>query len=75
MFAPGDGLAMFNSSWVTDKGIYYSATRKFVANEGVVLEDEEAYIKEMNAIIKDKKNVSGNLVRKDYYAKAWKYLN
>jgi phosphoglycerol transferase MdoB-like AlkP superfamily enzyme len=75
VFAPGDGLAMFNSSWVTDKGIYYSATRKFVANEGVVLDDEEAYIKEMNAIIKDKKNVSGNLVRKDYYAKAWKYLN
>jgi phosphoglycerol transferase MdoB-like AlkP superfamily enzyme len=75
VFAPGDGLAMFgNRSWVTDKGIYYSANSKFILSDGVTLDDEQAYIKEMKAIVSDKINISNRIVRNDYYAKVWKYL-
>ncbi len=75
VFAPGEGLAMFgNRSWVTDKGTFYSSNSKFTLAEGVTLEDETEYIKEIKAIVSDKINISQKLVTKNYYATAWKYL-
>ena len=76
VFSPDEGLAIFgNRSWVTDKGIYYTSNGKFIIKDGVTLEDEKEYIKEMKNIVANKINISKNLITKGYYAKAWKYLN
>ena len=75
VFAPGDGIAIFgNRSWVTDKGTYYASNSKFTLAEGVTLEDEQEYIKEIKNLVNDRINLGNNLIRKGYYVTAWKYL-
>ena len=69
ILSESDGLAMFsNNSWVTDKGIYYSNSNKFVPNEGVVIDDE--YINFINRDVINKKKASKKIMELDYY----KYL-
>lgn len=62
------GLAMFaNSSWASDKGIYYTSERKFVPNEGVEVTDD--YVTNMNKIVRAKITMSKNIITKNYYSK------
>ncbi len=65
------GLAMFaNSSWVSDKGTYYTRERKFVPNEGVEVVDD--YVSQMNQIVRNKITMSKNIITKNYYSKLFK---
>ena len=64
--APGLAI-MGDSSWVSDKGTYFAGRNKFVANEGV--EVEEDYVKYMNSIVKNKIAMSRNIIVNDYYRK------
>lgn len=62
------GLAIFgNSSWVTDKGIYYSNSRKFVSNDGST--DNDDYIKMVNGIVNNKITMSKLIIENNYYKK------
>ena len=67
------GLAMFsNRSWVSDYGKYFSASKKFEPKEGV--EIPEDYVKNMNAIVSNKLNVSKLITSSNYYNAAKDYL-
>ena len=63
------GLAIFsNRSWVSDYGTYNSG--KFTLKEGVTLEDEKEYIREMNTLVSNYFTLSSNIIKYDMY----KYL-
>lgn len=75
IFSNDEGLAMFGDrSWVTNKGTYNVGTGRFTLKEGIILEDETEYIKQMNNVVKNKIKLSENLIKKDYYKLAWNYL-
>lgn len=58
------GLAIFgNRSWVSDKGIYYSQTGKFVGSAS------KEYIEYMNNLVDKKMMLSKNIMVYDYYKK------
>ncbi len=60
------GLAIFaNSSWVSDKGIYYTKTKEFVPFAGATFEDD--YVSKMNQIVRNKITMSKNIINYDYY--------
>lgn len=62
------GLAIFsNRSWVTDSGKYFANTKKFVANDGVSVDDD--YVANMNNIVSSKITMSKNIVQYNYYSK------
>lgn len=59
-----DGLAIFdNRSWVTDKGIYYAKSKKFVGNA------TEEYVNYINQIVDNRVAMSKNIIKYDYYKK------
>ena len=61
-----EGLAIFsNNSWVSDKGKYYSASNKFVPNEGIEVDEE--YVTTMNKTVKTKISTSKYILEKNYY--------
>ena len=61
------GLAIFgNSSWVSDKGTYFSSSNKFVAKDEEVSDD---YIKYMNNVVSNKIIMSKYIMTNDYYRK------
>ena len=65
------GLAMFgNRSWVTDKGMYYTASKKFVPNEGVEVDDD--YLKAINQMVNNKITMSKLIIENNYYGKVFK---
>lgn len=65
------GLAIFaNRSWVTDKGIYYSASRKYVPNDNE--EYDEEYVKKINKIVNNKITMSKLIIENNYYSKVLK---
>ena len=65
------GLAMFgNRSWVSDKGMYYTASQKFVPNDGE--EIDEDYVKNMNQIVNNKITMSKLIIENNYYSKVLK---
>lgn len=65
------GLAMFgNRSWVTDKGTYFAASRKFVPASGVEVEDD--YVKTINQIVNNKITMSKLIIENNYYGKVFK---
>ena len=67
------GLAMFsNRSWVSDKGKYFSASKKFVPNDGVTVSDD--YVKNMNDIVSSKLNISKLITSSNYYNAIKDYL-
>ena len=75
IFSSDEGLAMFaDRSWVSDKGTYNVGTGRFTLAEGQTLEDENEYVKTMNNIVKNKIKISENIIKKDYYKRAWNYL-
>lgn len=60
------GLAIFsNRSWVSDKGRYYSTSKKFVLKEGQ--EVTEDYVDAMNKKVANKFTMSSLLMTKNYY--------
>ena len=62
------GLAIFgNSSWVSDKGTYFSSSGKFVSKNGE--EVSEDYIKYMNRVVSNKITMSRYIMQNDYYRK------
>lgn len=63
-----DGLAIFsNRSWVSDKGTYFSATKKFVPKEGCEVTD--TYIEQMNKKVSNAFTMSKLIVDNDYYTR------
>jgi len=61
------GIAiMRNHSWVTDKGTYYSNSKKFVGENEV----SEEYIDNINTLVNNRLNIAKLIIDTDYY----KYL-
>ena len=59
------GIAiMRNHSWVTDKGMYYANTKKFVGNEG---ELPEGYIDSINTLVNNRLNIAKLIMETNYY--------
>ena len=57
------GLAYFtNSSWVTDKGIYYASSGEFKGED--VSSD---YISNINSIVSNKRSISRQIINNNYY--------
>ena len=62
------GLAMFSGkNWVSDEGMYYTSSKKFIPNEGSTADDE--YVKNMNQIVKSKTTMSKMIIENNYYSK------
>ena len=59
-----------NRSWVTDKGTYFSASRKFVPKENVSVDDD--YVKTINQIVNNKITMSKLIIENNYYKKVIK---
>lgn len=61
------GIAIFsNRSWVTDYGTYYASEKKFVANEGV--EVDEDYVENINKSVANKFTMSQLFIKYDIYS-------
>lgn len=59
-----EGLAIFdNRSWLTDKGIYYAKSKKFVGDAS------EEYVSYINKIVDNRIAMSKNIIKYDYYKK------
>ncbi|MEG0794377.1 MAG: LTA synthase family protein, partial [Bacilli bacterium] len=64
------GLAIFgNNSWVSDYGTYFSENSSFIPKKDIEL--PENYIKNMNAIVQNKMNISKLIMTEDYYSKVF----
>lgn len=62
------GLAVFaNRSWVSDKGTYFSKSKRFEAKEGI--EVDESYVKNMNIEVANRFTVSGQIINNNIYKK------
>ena len=62
------GLAVFaNRSWVSDKGTYYSKSKKFEPKEGQ--EVDESYVKNMNVEVANRFTISGQIINNNIYKK------
>ena len=70
ILSDSDPLVIFSDrSFITDKGKYNAVTEKFIANDGIKIED--AYIKEINNIIYKKFEISRLILENDYYRKVF----
>ena len=56
------------NSWITAAGVYEANTKTFTPNEGIELEDEEAYVKRVHRLVAAKVNYSKLIIQEDYYA-------
>jgi phosphoglycerol transferase MdoB-like AlkP superfamily enzyme len=62
------GLATFsNRSWVSDKGTYFANSKKFVAKDGVNVDD--TYVENMNIEVANRFTVSGQIINNNIYKK------
>ena len=62
------GLAVFaNRSWVSDKGTYFSKSKKFEPKEGVEVDD--SYVKNMNVEVANRFTISGQIINNNVYKK------
>ena len=62
------GLAIFgNRSWVSDKGKYFSQSKKFVPNEEKSVSND--YITYMNSVVNNRMSMSKNIMVNNYYKK------
>ncbi len=65
------GLAIFaDNSWVSDKGMYYAKSNKFIPVEGEIIPDD--YVKNVNHIVNSKVNISKLIIDNNYYQKVFK---
>ena len=64
-----DGLVILNDrSWITSKGKYDAATKKFTSFSGDVSDE---YIENMNSIVYNKFVISKRILETDYYSKVF----
>lgn len=56
-----------NRSWVSDKGTYFSSSRKFVPRSDVTVEED--YVKNMNTLVSNRIEMGSLIVANDYYDK------
>ena len=62
------GLAVFsNRSWVSDKGTYFSNSKKFVPKEGAEIPD--GYVNSMNVEVANRFTISGKIINNNIYKK------
>lgn len=62
------GLAVFaNRSWVSDKGTYFSKSKKFEPKEGAEVDD--SYVKNMNVEVANRFTISGQIINNNVYKK------
>lgn len=67
ILSSGDGLVILNDrSWITEKGKYNAATKKFTPFTNEKLDDN--YVDEINTIVYNKYVISKNILETDYYA-------
>ena len=67
LLSDNDGLVIFNDrSWITEKGKYNAATKKFTAYTDDI---EDNYVKTINQIVYNKYVISKNILDTDYYRK------
>lgn len=55
------------NSWITAAGTYECSTGEFTPNEGVKLEDEDAYVARVKRLVSAKINYSKLILEEDYY--------
>ena len=61
-----EGLVVFNNhSWITSKGKYYANKKKFEAYDEEEVDDD--YVKNTNAIVNNRLNISKLIIKNDYY--------
>ncbi len=66
ILSTAEGLAiMDNRSWVSDKGTYFSVSKKFEAKEGIDVSDD--YIENINNIVQNRLNIAKWIVKYNYY--------
>ena len=56
-----------NYSWVTERGKYNAKEKVYTPNGGYT--EDEAYVEQINAIVKNKILFSDEVINTDYYAK------
>ena len=62
------GLAVFsNRSWVSDKGTYFSKSKKFEPKEGQTVDDN--YVNNMNVEVANRFTISGQIINNNIYKK------
>ena len=65
ILSTSEGLVVFsNHSWITSKGKYYANKKKFEATTNDIDDD---YVKNTNAIVNNRLNVSKLIIKNDYY--------
>lgn len=63
-----DSLVIFNDySWISEKGRYSTRSSKFTPNDGIEVEDN--YVSNINIEVKNRINISNNIVSNNYYEK------
>jgi len=68
IFSDAEPLVPFlNKSFITDKGMYNSASRTFVANNGEQVDED--YVKYMSSVVDAKFYYSTKILEKNYYSK------
>ena len=66
VFSDAPPLVLWNDySWISDKGKYNAETGKFIAKEGIEVDD--AYVKKMKKIVSNKITFSQQILETDYY--------
>lgn len=67
LLSDNDGLVIFNDrSWITEKGKYNAATKKFIAYTDDI---DDNYVETINQIVYNKYVISKNILDTDYYRK------
>ncbi len=65
ILSSNEGIAIFkDKSWVTNKGTYYAASRKFVAKTDDI---PEGYVDMINGIVNNRVAISRMIVNSNYY--------
>jgi phosphoglycerol transferase MdoB-like AlkP superfamily enzyme len=68
IFSNSEPLVTFlNKSFITDKGNYNAATKKFTPVDGAKVEED--YVKKISAIVNSKFYYSAKILETDYYSK------
>lgn len=66
ILSTSEGLAIFKDrSWVSDKGVYIAAQKKFILKEGE--EVDVNYVDRINKIVSNRISISKNIILKNYY--------
>ena len=60
-------VILSDRSWVTDYGTYDSVKKVFKLKKGVELEDQAAYVKRINSIVKKRMSMSAAILDNNYY--------